>query len=154
VDLKHGAKRVCRPSSSATLSPPPQPGAPHLARFSRDVGYRRPSPQACRGSHNSTRVPYVRTSVRGPKTIGEALRQPFVCVNEERSVVEPAVRRLPLERTAEQKRLNHRFNLARHFLSGDTVGRLKPPSRCPEDGPCRRGCQQCCIHTGCHLMMG
>jgi hypothetical protein len=30
------------------------------------------------GSHRSTRVPHVRTSVRGPKTMGEALRQPFV----------------------------------------------------------------------------
>ena len=55
------------------LSPPPMPGAPHLARFSRDVGYRRPPPQACCGSHSSVGVPHVRTSVRGPKTMGEAL---------------------------------------------------------------------------------
>ena len=45
------------------LSPPPSLGAPHLARFSRDVGYRRPSPQTSCGLHNSTGVPYVRTSV-------------------------------------------------------------------------------------------
>jgi hypothetical protein len=44
------------------------PGAPHLARFSRDVGYRKPSPQASNGLNNAVRVPYVRTSVRGPKT--------------------------------------------------------------------------------------
>jgi hypothetical protein len=31
--------------------------------FLRDVGYRRPRPQACRGPHNSLRVPHVRTSV-------------------------------------------------------------------------------------------
>jgi hypothetical protein len=55
------------------------PGVPHLARFSRDVGYRRSTPQACRGSthshesRRSTRVPHVRTSVRGPKPMGEAL---------------------------------------------------------------------------------
>ena len=35
----------------------------YLARFSRDVGYRRPSPQTSCGLHNSTGVPYVRTSV-------------------------------------------------------------------------------------------
>jgi hypothetical protein len=29
----------------------------HLARFWRDMGNRRPSPQACRGAQNSTRVP-------------------------------------------------------------------------------------------------
>jgi len=45
------------------LSPPQSPGAPHLARFSRDVGYRRPCPQACCGPHSSVRVPHVRTSV-------------------------------------------------------------------------------------------
>jgi hypothetical protein len=49
------------------------PGASHLARFSRDVEYRRPTPQACDGLDRSIRVPYVRTSVRGPKTMGEAL---------------------------------------------------------------------------------
>jgi hypothetical protein len=32
-----------RGASFWALSPPPKPGAPHLARFSRDVGYRRPS---------------------------------------------------------------------------------------------------------------
>jgi hypothetical protein len=32
----------------------------------------RPHPQAYGGSHRSTRVPYVRTSGRGPKTMGEA----------------------------------------------------------------------------------
>ena len=36
------------------LSPRPKPGAPHLAGFSRDVGYHRPPPQTCRGSHKST----------------------------------------------------------------------------------------------------
>jgi hypothetical protein len=40
--------------------------------FSRDVEHRRPSPQTSCGPHNSVRVPYVRTSVRGPKTVGEA----------------------------------------------------------------------------------
>jgi hypothetical protein len=43
--------------------PAPWPGAPHLARFSRDVGFRRPPPQACCGTHNSVGVPHVRTSV-------------------------------------------------------------------------------------------
>jgi hypothetical protein len=50
----------------------PSPHPPHLARFSRDVGYHRPSPQARRDLHRSTGVPHVRTSVRGPKTMGEA----------------------------------------------------------------------------------
>jgi hypothetical protein len=36
-----------------------------------DVGYRRPPPQASYGLHNYVRVPYVRTSVRGPKTMGD-----------------------------------------------------------------------------------
>jgi hypothetical protein len=36
--------------------------------------HHRPPPQACRGSHNSVRVPYVRTSVRGPNMMGKALR--------------------------------------------------------------------------------
>jgi hypothetical protein len=40
------------------FSPPRQPGAPHLARFSRDVGYRRPPLQASGGSYNSVR-PFV-----------------------------------------------------------------------------------------------
>ena len=31
--------------------------------FSRDVGYRRTPPQACRGCHNTVGVPHVRTSV-------------------------------------------------------------------------------------------
>ena len=35
------------------------------------------SPSSLPGPHNSVRVPYVRTSVRGPKTMGEALRQLF-----------------------------------------------------------------------------
>jgi hypothetical protein len=30
------------------------------------------------GLHNTTRVPYVRTSVRGPKTVGEAQPQPLI----------------------------------------------------------------------------
>src|ERR1700761_6617869 len=30
------------------------------------------------GSHNSTGVPHVRTSVRGPNTMGEAQPQPFI----------------------------------------------------------------------------
>ncbi len=47
-------------------------------RTSRRVGYRRPSPQAFSGLRSSVRVPHVRTSVRGPKTMGEALRHPFV----------------------------------------------------------------------------
>jgi hypothetical protein len=38
-------------------------GCPHLARFSRDVGYRQPPPQSWCGPHNSVRVPHVRTSV-------------------------------------------------------------------------------------------
>ena len=63
----------------ARVLPAPMPGAgaPYLARFSRDVGYHRPHPQASRGLHNSVRVPYLRTSVRGPKTMGEAQPQPF-----------------------------------------------------------------------------
>jgi hypothetical protein len=47
-------------------------------RHNRRVGYRKPFPQTCRGTHSSVRVPHVRTSVRGPKTMGEALRQPLV----------------------------------------------------------------------------
>src|ERR1700722_2841808 len=39
------------------------PGAPHLARFSRDVGYQGSHPQAFRGLNNSVGVPHVRTSV-------------------------------------------------------------------------------------------
>ena len=54
------------------LSPPQWPGAPHLARFSRDVGYRRPRHQTFLGPHNSKGVPQVRQSVPGPKTMGEA----------------------------------------------------------------------------------
>jgi hypothetical protein len=41
--------------------------------------HRRPSPQTSCGPHNSVRVPYVRTSVRGPKTVGEA--QPKLLVS-------------------------------------------------------------------------
>jgi hypothetical protein len=52
----------------SVLSPKIPPGAPHLARFSRDVGYHRSTPQACCSPHNSPQVPHVRTSVPGPKT--------------------------------------------------------------------------------------
>jgi hypothetical protein len=50
----------------------------HLARFWRDVGYRRSLPQACCGPHKSVGVPHVRLSVRGPKTMGEARPKPSV----------------------------------------------------------------------------
>jgi hypothetical protein len=36
-------------------------------------GYHRPAPQVFGNLNNSVRVPYVLTSVRGPKTMGEAL---------------------------------------------------------------------------------
>jgi hypothetical protein len=55
--VKGGRNALC------ALSPPPVPGAPHLARFSRDVGYHGSRPQASGESHNSTRVPHVRPSV-------------------------------------------------------------------------------------------
>jgi hypothetical protein len=58
------------------LSPPQVPGAPYLPGFGR-CGIPQAYPSSCLGSHNSVRVPHVRTSVRGPKTMGEALRQPF-----------------------------------------------------------------------------
>jgi hypothetical protein len=44
-------------------SPNQSPGAPHLARFSRDVGYHRSTPKASCGLLNSVGVPHVRTSV-------------------------------------------------------------------------------------------
>src|ERR1700677_4022602 len=69
------------------LSPPRHPGAPHLARFWRDVGYRSPRPLTCNGLHNSVRVPYVRTSVRGPKTMGEAPSTAFSSGSNVLSVV-------------------------------------------------------------------
>jgi hypothetical protein len=99
-------KRTYRSPAKArfwALSSHQWPGAPHLARFSRDVGYHSSPPHAGEGSHNSTgvhsstRVPYVRTSVRGPKTMGEAQRKPFVpnsmhrFLGSERNVMGPAV---------------------------------------------------------------
>ena len=45
------------------LSPLQKPGAPHLARFSRDVGYHRFTAQTCRGLNYTVGVPHVRTSV-------------------------------------------------------------------------------------------
>jgi hypothetical protein len=49
-------------------------------------GYHRSSPQASYGLHNCERVRYVRTSVRGPKTMGEALN----AFSSKQSVVLPA----------------------------------------------------------------
>ena len=53
---------------------PVEPGAPHLARFSRDVGYHSAKPLILnlkQMSEGSGRVPHVRPSVRGPKTMGD-----------------------------------------------------------------------------------
>ena len=61
-------------------SPLQRPGAPYLARFCEMWGYHRSPPQASCGPHNSVGVPHVRTSVRGPKTMGEAPRQPSLQV--------------------------------------------------------------------------
>jgi hypothetical protein len=63
-----------------------------LARFSRDVGYRRSHPLTSNGPHSSVRVPYVRTSVRGPKTMGEAhhsflFRIPRVPISKRRNTL-------------------------------------------------------------------
>jgi hypothetical protein len=74
-----GRKRWAKPTRPALrLSPPQLPGAPHLAGFSRDVGYRRTPPQARCGSQDPVRVPHVRPSVGGPKTMGEAPPQPLL----------------------------------------------------------------------------
>jgi hypothetical protein len=67
-----GHQVKCGMNALSALSPPRQPGAPHLAGFSRDVGYRSTSPQASFGCHNFVRVP-LGLSVRGPNTMGEAL---------------------------------------------------------------------------------
>jgi hypothetical protein len=88
-----------RPASEGRKEPKPVPhavtagktpvlpavSAPHLAHFSRDVGYHKPFPQTSYGLHNSPRVPYVRTSVRGPKTMGEAPSTAFRSVEKPRS---------------------------------------------------------------------
>jgi len=52
VEQKKMSFRACVRTRSPrfwALSHQQSPGAPHLARFSRDVGYRRSPPQACRG---------------------------------------------------------------------------------------------------------
>src|ERR1700733_2934337 len=51
-------------------------GAPYLARFSRDVGYHKSQSEVLRHStvEGNRRVPLVRQSVRGPKTMGAAQR--------------------------------------------------------------------------------
>ena len=48
-----------------------------------------------------------------------------------------------LLRGTEKDRLHHSFNLRGHFLSGDAVRGLKPATCGSEDGPGRRGRQQC-----------
>jgi hypothetical protein len=55
----------------------PRPTLGLYPRTNRRVEYRSPSPQTCRGPHSSVRVPYVRTSVRGPKTIGRSPTKAF-----------------------------------------------------------------------------
>jgi hypothetical protein len=56
--------------------------------FFARCGIPQASPQACAGSHRTTRVPHVRPGVRGPKTMGEALHSlsfrtlPFVISTE------------------------------------------------------------------------
>src|ERR1700733_8236354 len=49
---------------------------------------------------------------------------------------------------------HHRFNLGSHFLSGNAVRSLVPPSRGAKDGPGRRGCEQFGIGSRYHLMVG
>jgi hypothetical protein len=58
--------------------PAPKAGCPTSRSFFARCGIPRASPSSCRGSHRSVGVPHVRTSVRGPKMMGEAPPQPFV----------------------------------------------------------------------------
>jgi hypothetical protein len=66
------ADLAAEPHALCALSPRPPPGAPHLARFSRDVGYHRTPPQAFYGSHRSTRAAGIRR-VKGAKRLGVPL---------------------------------------------------------------------------------
>jgi hypothetical protein len=50
---------------------------PHISLFFARCGIPQVFPSSLPRVPQLTRVPYVRTSVRGPKTLGEALRQPF-----------------------------------------------------------------------------
>jgi hypothetical protein len=52
--------------------PAPIAGCPTSRSFFARCGIPQVSPSSCHGPHCSTGVPHVRSSVRGPKTMGEA----------------------------------------------------------------------------------
>jgi hypothetical protein len=52
-------------------------GCPTSRSFLARCGIQQPSPSSLSRADRSTRVPYVRTSVRGPETMGEALTNAF-----------------------------------------------------------------------------
>ena len=84
----------------------------------------------------------------GSHTIGKVQR----IIREFRPAQGSCVYGVRLLVAAGNDRAYHGFNLGGHLLSGDAVGGLKPAARGPEDGPGRRGCQQCRIGAGCQRM--